>query len=292
MEGIIGKDSSSILTYPDYKKFVNILINSSSHEKDTVNPLSFFEASPSKIEDNINLVKYASSFFMGRAVKIPKFRILDKTIEKFSRFEDFTKVEELSNISLWSLGALRFLSLEKGTRLGKELEIIQTSNPRDGRLDLVILSTENVLIIETKTDLSTALSENRFVSQVSNYTKECQRVIDEYTKQGGPKFKLISLLEIGGEETDLYPVNHPDCTSGKVGKIARIFYDTVVKHDIKFVSANALWALTAYAQVKYKKIDFISLLEKVNDGNFLGLLSGGMVCRDQDKIVVRELGLE
>src|SRR3989344_1569178 len=124
-------------------------------------------------------------------------------------------------------------------RLGRELEINQDNNPRDGRLDVVAVRDKKTIVIETKTDLKSLLNENRFTYQITGYTKECLKYTEKYLNSKD----LLVLLAIGGEETDLFPSGHPDCTTGNVGNISKLFYDKIEKENIKFISANAIWSI-------------------------------------------------
>jgi len=282
-----------IIEYPDYKKFTNFLNDKYQISLKNINPYEFYRLDLNNISSKINLREYVSSFFKTRYNPIPIFRISEDGLSEYQRFEDFTSSDEVHNLSLWSLSCLKNLSFENDTRLGKELEIIQTNNPRDGRLDVVILSKEELLVLEAKVSLSTLLSEGRFKYQIPAYSKECRAVIETHNLDTGSKYKFSILLIIGGEETDLYPPNHPDCTSGQVGDISKIFYDSLMGYRIKFISANAMWALASTAEISREKIfwyDFIPMLFR--EEKTLGLLSGGKVVLEAGRPIVIPLDLK
>jgi len=284
----IKDQNKFILTYPDYKNFKGILSNSYKQMKEFINPLYFFLPTKEKI-GQFNKKLFLNSLFGGKIVNLPRFNIADPNIEKYERFEEFTKRDEVNNISLWILSAFKYLSLSSTVLLGKELEIAQFDNPRDGRLDVVALMNNTAMVIETKTDLRSALVENRFLYQVLNYKKECVKLINQYRQNG----LAIVILGIGGEETDLFPPNHPDCTSGKVGNISKIFYDKISEKNIQFISANALWSLVTYKFIRNKKIDLLKFLFSVfSDKNTIGLLSGGIVIKKKGKLTVKSIDLE
>ena len=274
-----------IISYPDYKNFKGILTNTYKQTKESINPLYFFLPTKEKV-DKFNTENFLNSVFNGRAVLLPHFKIIDPDIEKYERFEEFTKRNEINNIALWVLAAIEYLSLSPNLLLGKELEIVQTGNPRDGRLDDVAIKEKIALVLETKTDLRSALAENRFLYQIQNYTRECVKLINE---QGDGKVTLV-LLGVGGEETDLFPPGHQDCTTGNVGNISKIFYDKILEKEVRFISANALWCLVAYKFITNKKIDILDFILSVfSDKNSLGLLSGGIVVRKNNDLLVKPI---
>lgn len=277
-----------IISYPDYKNFKGILTNTYKQTKEFVNPLYFFLPTEEKV-GVFDTKSFLNSIFNGVIVDLPRFNIIEPDIEKHERFEEFTKRDEVNNISLWVLAAIEYLSSSPDLLLGKELEIIQAENPRDGRLDDVAVRERIALIIETKTDLKSALSENRFLYQIPNYMEECIKSINEQWDSG----TVLILLGVGGEETDLFPPNHPDCTTGTVGDISKIFYDKILEKGIRFISANALWCLVTYKFVTGKKIDVLDfIISTFSDKNSVGLLSGGVVLKEDGGFVVNPINLE
>ena len=276
-----------IISYPDYRNFIGILTNVFKHTKNFINPLPFFLPTYKKIGE-FDHSKITTLIFTGRIVLLPYFKIIDPEFEKYQRFEEFTKENEVNNIALWVLAGFKYLSRASNLSLGKELEILQSENPRDGRLDVVALKAGTIVIVETKTDLRSALAEKRFLYQVPNYDKECQVLMGQYRKES----TTLVLLGIGGEETDLFPPNHPDCTSGSVGQISKIFYDKISEKNIRFVSANALWCLVAYQYLTNKKIDLIDLLISIfSNKEVVGFLSGGIVIKEGKDFIVRPISL-
>lgn len=276
-----------IVSYSDYKKFQNILTDKPSPIKDSINPINFFLPTIEKVEsfDSENFLKL---LFNLRAIKLPYFNILDPEIEKFYRFEEYTKRDEVNNIALWILSAINYCS-DSNLRLGKELEINQENSPRDGRLDVAAVRDLKTLVIETKTDTKTLLNENRFTTQINAYTSECLKYTQEYIKSD----ELLVLLAIGGEETDIYPIDHEDCVTGIVGNISKIFYEKVTANNIKFVSANALWSIVTYKYITNKNIDIFKFLNLIfSDEESIGLLSGGVVKNTSNGLVLEKINLD
>jgi hypothetical protein len=277
---------SHIISYSDYKKFQNILTDTVYPSKESINPINFFLPTPEKVE-SFDPKIFLRSLFNLRAVVLPYFKIIDPNIEKFYRFEEYTKRDEVNNIALWLLSAIDYCSNSK-LRLGKELEINQENNPRDGRLDVVAVRDLETLVIETKTDTKTLLSENRFTFQINAYTSECLKYTQDYINSN----KLLVLLVVGGEETDIYPTNHPDCVTGTVGNISKIFYDKIIQNNIKFVSANALWSIVTYKYITNKSIDIFKFLDAIfADKESIGLLSGGLIKTKSKKLILEKINL-
>jgi len=284
----LEEKNKHIISYPDYKNFRGILTNTYKQIKEFINPLYFFLPTNEKV-NGFDAKTFLSSIFNGKIVSLPYFNIIEPDIEKYEKFEEFTKINEVNNIALWVLSAIEYLSSSSGLSIGKELEVIQFENPRDGRLDDVAIKEKMALIFETKTDLRSALTENRFLYQIPNYEKECLKLMNEYKTNGA----TLILLCIGGEETDLFPANHSDCTTGNVGNMSKIFYDKILEKNIHFISANALWCLVAYKFITNKKIDIFDFLSSISsDENFVGLLSGGVVVQRNNDFLVTPINLK
>jgi hypothetical protein len=278
---------TKVISYPDYKKFQNILSESTFPDRDFIDPITSFFPSEDRVED-FNKEIFIKSLFNLRAVKIPYFITSSTVNESFSRFENYTKKDEVNNIALWILSSLKYCSVGN-IKLGKELEINQENNPRDGRLDVVAIKEKAVLVIETKTDTRSLLAENRFTSQINSYTEECLKYTEMYLRSSN----VLVLLAVGGEETDLYPTGHPDCITGNVGDISKIFYEKVISNNIKFISANALWSLVSYKHLTNKNVDIFNLLEKVfSNKEVVGLLSGGIVKKSDSGILLEKIEIE
>lgn len=270
--------NNPIIEYSDFRKFVNFIDNQSKLSLKNINPFEYFRLSMSSFSSEEDLRIFASNMFNGRCVNVPNFRISNDSFNHFSRFEDFTSTDEVRNLSLWALSCLKKLSYDKQVRLGKELEIIQSNNPRDGRLDVVALCDEQLLIFEVKVGLASLLREGRYKYQIPAYLRESSKIIKRHNHENGVNKNISVILLIGGEEGDIYPPSHPDCTSGQVGSISKIFYDSIQEYNIKFMTANSLWSITAYSEIFNKKIYWTNLISKIfsKDQN-VGLLSGGVV---------------
>jgi len=226
------------------------------------------------------------NIFSGKRILLPEYTSFHR---KFSSFEEFTTVDEVKHIAIWMLIALKFLSSSKDCRIGREIEIFQSENPRDGRLDVCVLSNSYVLVVETKTSFSDLMIENRYRLQIPRYVSECQKILDRYNKEFKKDLKLIVLLGIGGNETDLYPPSHPDCTS-TVGDKSKKFYNDLIRHNIRFVSANALWVMSLYSILTNSLIFWDELFPKIfARTNSIGLLTSGLVVDKNGKFVVEPI---
>jgi len=240
-------------------------------------------------ENDLSIIKKVQkieNIFSGTRIELPSYSTLNR---KFSSFEEFTSTNEVEHIALWGLSALKFLSSNKNSRAGREIEIYQSEKPRDGRLDICIINNSQVLVVETKTDFSSMVTENRYREQIPKYQSECKKMIDEYCNQTSKNLDLQVLLLVGGNETDLYPPEHPDCTS-KVGQRAEKFYNDLSKFNIKFISANSLWILTLNAIFSEKKICWDLLFPKIfSNDDVIGLVTSGLISKKNGTIVVEPI---
>lgn len=275
-------------TYMDYRNIKNFLSQTNTFgTKRELDKFKYFRLNLSK--DPIDRDQYLHKFFRGRCISLPTFRIGERSFNKFSDFEKFTSCDEVNNISLWALECLNFLSFFNKVRLGKELEIEIQNNPRNGRLDVVGLSDDLLLVLEAKVDLTKLLSENRYLQQIPNYLAECDELIDKYNKNNSSNVRTFVVLLVGGKETDMYPPGHIDCTTGMVGNIAKNFYLSIEKNNIKFISANALWALAECANIN-NNLPWFGLIRKIfSDENNVGFLTGGLVRKVNDGFQIENI---
>lgn len=224
--------------------------------------------------------------FNGSIFKFPYF-----SNRKTHSFNQFTSHKETTHISLWSTSILNFLSSDKNSRMGKEIEIMKMDNPRDGRLDVCIDSNNTVFVGEAKVDLTSAITENRYRIQVPSYEKECQRFINDFNQKYKRNKELFISLIIGGEETDLLPESHPECSSLSGGKSKR-FYQDLTKHGIKFISANALLLMSLSSMYHKKRICWDLLFPKIFRQGTIGLLTAGIVVDEGGKVIVKPISKE
>lgn len=214
--------------------------------------------------------------FNGSRIELPNYNTFER---KYATFEDYTTTNEVEHISLWGLSTLRFLS-SKNPIVGREIEIYQSEFPRDGRLDICFKCNNYVLVVEAKTDFISLVTENRFIQQMPKYQIECNKIINnEFNLEN---LNLELLLLIGGNETDLFPPTHSDCTS-IVGDKAQKFYEDIDKNKIKFISANALWILGLNAIFSNSKICWDLLFPKIfSDENVVGLVTSGVIVKKKN----------
>jgi hypothetical protein len=94
---------------------------------------------------------------------------------------------------------------------------------------------------------------------------------------------------IGGNETDLLPQSHSDCTSRKGDKAIK-FYDTIKECNFFFISANAMLALGLMKLfVSYEKYNLENLYHIIINPKYVGLLSSGVIDREEQIIPLNEI---
>lgn len=264
-----------LIAYNKYHKYIDFLKDESVTIINSLNSHFWYRYIPTNVKSYSD--DYLNKFLKGRMVNLPIFNFYDiQGYEILSNFEEFTSTKELTNIALWTLSALIYNSKNKSDiRYGKEIEILHEANPRNGRLDVVIKSNKSILIIETKVTLRKLLDENRFTIQMKNYSEEIQR-----QKSIFPQNPLL-VLEIGGYESDLYPLNHPDCLTNNVGNITSDFYNKILSNNIKFISANALWCL-----VEKSLYWEDTLFQWLSDPKVFGILTGGLVIYKNNEFII------
>ena len=183
--------------------------------------------------------------------------------------------KETKNIALWLTTSSKFLS-SKECRFGKEINLPIPENPRDARLDVCAKSNSNVLVLEAKVSLSDMMEDPRYAEQLPNYMAECKNTVKKYDAECNTNTELSVLLTIGGQETELYPPDDERNTANP-GQSER-FYGDLLKHEIQFISANALWVMALHSILTNKIICWDKLFPEIfsRDGA-LGLLTAGLV---------------
>ena len=154
--------------------------------------------------------------------------------------------------------------------------VIQTRD-RGGRLDICLLSDKHLIIAETKVSFRKMMQENRYLAQMLAYQDEIENIISE-TQSELIHYKF---LLIGGAETDLLPDNHSNCTS-REGNQAAIFYDNLKRHNLFFISANALLLLGMLNLLKKNNYSIENVLNKIMQNNNFGLLTCGVIDKNTE----------
>lgn len=217
------------------------------------------------------LEKTTQKLFKGTFIQLPKVPISQLSV-KYKSFESFTAVDETKNIAVWTANAMKFLSTSLEPRLSLEVGLRIYQRDRGGRLDVSLLNTRDkyLFVAETKVDFNHMMAEGRYESQMIAYETELEQVDNG--------IKRAKFLVIGGRECDLLPSPVIGSTSGPR---ADLFYSVLRKNNLFFFSANALLALgLRKLYVSINKYSLESLYPIINDKNFVGLLSSGVVTKD------------
>lgn len=227
---------------------------------------------------------YTNNLFNGDLKQIPRKESLSLEINSF---DEYTADNEVEHIALWVTIMLQFLASDNNARIGKEIHIANLIEPRDNRLDTCCLSYDRVLVGETKISLDSLLQENRYRTQIPSYQTIIESQVQEHNALYGQNKEAMVLLIIGGRETDLLPFDHPHCTS-IVGDQSLRFYNDIVSHNIRFISAHLIWAMSLYSLIMRKRLCWDLLFSQVFENqNVLGILSGGQIVA-QDKQITLE----
>ena len=189
----------------------------------------------------------------------------------YMSLENFTSVNETTNIQPWAAGLLGVMSSEK-SRVSMEIPIFNTDYDRNGRLDVGVMVKDTLLAIESKNSLGDALKDERFIEQKGKYS--------EVIKKSTCHFTYLTLF--GGKETDLFPPSSEYCT-GASGGLSRRFYKMIDENGIQFITANALWCLCC----KYLENGELYCWDKIIVDIFssperIGLCSAGMIIKNNN----------
>ena len=215
---------------------------------------------------------FINSLLNGKFVDLPPVKI-GQLKPKYKRFEDFTGIDERKNIAVWTANAMRYLSTSLEPRVALEVGVQIAKRDRGGRLDVSLLNLKDrfLFVAETKVSFDKMIQEGRYESQLLGYETELEAV-DNYG------YKRAKFLVIGGKESDLL---HPDQEYSTSGPRGRLFYQVLNKHKFFFFSANALLALSLKKMfVSIEKYSLENLYEFMTNGEYIGLLSCGLVRND------------
>lgn len=226
--------------------------------------------------DNLNSL--AEMSFKKELIKPIKAR--NNLSNPYRTLEFFTKTAETKNIQPWVAGLMQN-TCSNPCRVSMEINAPNESFNRDGRIDVCVITDSFLMAIETKTSLDDALNDERFVDQYAKYME----VIEEHRG----KNDYVLLILVGGKETDLLPSTHAECT-GKIGNKSNRFYNLVSSHNIKFISANALWALALKYFMFGKDYQVDKILKNVfSNEKCIGLLTSGKIMGFDSQYSILEL---
>lgn len=216
-----------------------------------------------------------NSYFRGNLLDLPSIEFSHLKI-KYKDFQSFTEINETKNISVWGANTIKFLSKSDHIRIGLEIKMNIQSRDRGGRLDICLLSENHLIVAEAKVNFRKMAQENRYLSQMLAYENEILDTLQNLNSS----IKYYKFLLIGGNETDLLPPTHPNCTSNE-GKQATIFYENLKKHQLFFISANALLTLGILKLFKGNDFAIENILDKTFE-NGLGLLTCGLIDQNME----------
>lgn len=190
--------------------------------------------------------------------------------------EKFTSEDETTNIQPWAVGILHYMcSIDN--RISMEVPIFNLGYDRNGRLDICSITTDHLMVMESKTTLDDALADERFIEQHTKYTE----VIDEITQD----YTYLTLL--GGKETDIYPTDTSFCT-GSIGNKASRFHQMLIDNKIQVLTANALWCLCCKYLVEGDRFSWDHFLVDVfSTPECIGLVSAGMLVLKNGKLTIQ-----
>jgi len=210
---------------------------------------------------------------------------LDSLNSRFKSFEKYTGIKETTNISVWSGNVAKYI-FGDNARVGLEIPLTIGGRDRNGRLDVCVLSSGALIVMEAKIGLKKLMAEGRYEAQILAYEEELSglKLKEDYSVDP------IKLLLVGDDEKDMLPQDHDLCSS-KVGNLSNLFYKSILTHRIQFISARGLLAFAMSKLISpKKKVDRI-FIETFRDLNTVGVLSNTVIKRDGDRVYLEPLNL-
>jgi len=214
---------------------------------------------------------FITKLFKGNFISLPSVPFSEFKA-KYTSFEEFTAIDEIENIAVWGVNAMKYLSRSLEPRISLEVGLKIQERDRGGRLDISLLNVPEkyLFLVETKANFEKMMAENRYTSQLLAYESEIEKICPT-------DFNKCKFLMIGGNESDLLPPNHKDRSSNE-GREANKFYDSLREHHFFFVSANAMLALGLMKLfVSCDKYNLENLFPIITNNEYIGLLSSGVI---------------
>ena len=149
-------------------------------------------------------------------------------------FANFTGSDEVRNLSPWAAQMARYVCGSE-SEVALEVSIDIEGKPRAGRLDVCVRSENGVFIFESKKTFKSMIIENRVFDQFLDYRIE----LDAITQSISSASKCHLFILIGGEETDVFPMGNPECTSFD-RESTRFLYNWLKTNNGKIVTAQGL----------------------------------------------------
>lgn len=150
---------------------------------------------------------------------------------------------------------------------------------REGHLDISVINTKlrELFVLEGKKNVK-QFNNDRVRDQWNQYLPEINRIAEI--------FEINSTLcyLIGGGEVDMYPAG-----TGPKGRLHAHFKKVVDSDQKKFISLEALRAMKATKLTLNRDLSWeIDLVPLVNQSNFVGLVTGGVIFREDDNWILKK----
>lgn len=203
--------------------------------------------------------------------------LADANGEHLRSFAAFTSADEVLHLSRWAVRALTFL-LGSTSEGAVEVNIPIEGKDRPGRLDVCVRSEFEMFVFESKKNFKEMMREGRVFDQYLDYQTEIDRILlDER-----PNRECHLMLLVGGDESDMFPPDHSECTAHDLDACRR-FLNWLHRNNAKAVSAQGLLWLF-YRKLAGLDEDPVALLKKLkdSDGNLVLTSRGYVVATGND----------
>jgi ferredoxin len=197
--------------------------------------------------------------------------VTDNKSAEHQSISNFTGSDEVKNLSPWAAQLASYICGEE-SQVALEVHIEIEGMPRAGRLDVCVRSEHGFFIFESKKNFKSMMIENRIFDQILDYRYEIDQIKADHVPQS--QRRLFTL--IGGEETDLFPENHPECSSFDLEASKRLF-EWLQKNNGKVVSAQGLLWLAFRDFTKQNQPSVEVLKTFYSDSSAMILTSRGQV---------------
>ena len=209
------------------------------------------------------------------------FAVSDTTSSGRQSISKFTSSNEVRNLSPWAAQIASYIC-GSDSEVALEVPIEIEGKPRAGRLDVCVRSGSGVFIFESKKSFKSMISENRIFDQMLDYRFEIERIINDGDSL--PESHLFIL--IGGDETDLFPEPHPECSSFDKDASSRMFEWLSINNEKVITAQGLLWL--AFRDFTKQVPPSVEVLKSFHsETSALVLTSRGTLCVENGRLVFR-----
>ena len=195
----------------------------------------------------------------------------------------FTSSDEVRNLSPWAAQIAGYIC-GSNSEVALEVNIEIEGKRRAGRLDVCVRSESGVFIFESKKSFKSMITEGRIFDQFLDYRLEIEKICAVSSRHSESHLFIL----VGGDETDFFPEDHPECSSFDRDASKRTFNWLTVNNGKVITAHGLLWL--AFRDLTKQEPRSVEVLKRFHsDSSALVLTSRGLLCVDNGHLLFKNL---